>query len=44
VDMTKKRALTAIPIGGGGAGLFLDGNYLRQIGDSPPLLPATLAH
>lgn len=32
VDLTKKRALTAVPIVGGGVGFLLDGNYLRQVG------------
>lgn len=32
MDLTKKRALTAVPIVGGGVGLLLDGNYLRQVG------------
>lgn len=32
MDLTKKRALTAVPIIGGGVGLLLDGNYLRQVG------------
>jgi hypothetical protein len=31
-QMTRKRILMSVPLVGGGIGLFLDGNYLRNIG------------